>query len=113
MLAFLVRRVIGGIVILAIISLITFLLFFAVPGAEVAALSCGKVCTPEPRGLLQRGLGRDKPVIVQSLFSMGVISAGRQIGDTSCSAPCLGYSFANRQPVLETVMNRLPVTLSL
>ena len=84
MLAFLVRRVIGGIVILAIISLITFLLFFAVPGAEVAALSCGKVCTPETMALLQKGLGLDKPVIVQYLIFMGGIFAGRQIGDTYC-----------------------------
>ncbi|GAB3895835.1 ABC transporter permease [Kibdelosporangium lantanae] len=113
MLAFLVRRVIGGIVILAIISLITFLLFFAVPGSEVAALSCGKICTPETMALLQKGLGLDKPVIVQYLIFMGGIFAGRQIGDAYCSAPCLGYSFVNRQPVLETVMNRLPVTVSL
>jgi peptide/nickel transport system permease protein len=113
MLAFLVRRVLGGIVILAIISLITFLLFFAVPGNAVAALSCGKVCTPENMAVISRGLGLDRPVIVQYLIFIGGIFTGRTIGDTYCSAPCLGYSFVNHQPVFQTVMNRLPVTLSL
>jgi peptide/nickel transport system permease protein len=113
MLAFLVRRVLGGIVILAIISLITFLLFFAVPGNEVAALSCGKACTPSAMAEISRGLGLDRPVIVQYFIFVGGIFVGRMIGDNHCSAPCLGYSFVNRQPVFETVMNRLPVTLSL
>ncbi|WP_132123675.1 ABC transporter permease [Actinocrispum wychmicini] len=113
MLAFLVRRVLGGIVILAIISLITFLLFFAVPGSDVAALSCGKTCTPENMALIRRGLGLDKPVIVQYLVFMGGIFATRTIGDNVCTAPCLGYSFVNHQPVLQTVLDRLPVTLSL
>jgi peptide/nickel transport system permease protein len=113
MLAFLVRRVIGGIVILAIISLITFLLFFAVPGNDVAALSCGKTCTPEQAAVIRHSLGLDKPVIVQYLIFMGGIFAGRNIGDAYCPAPCLGYSFVNRQPVLDTVADRLPVTLSL
>jgi peptide/nickel transport system permease protein len=113
MLAFLVRRVLGGIVILAVISLITFLLFFAVPGSDVAALSCGKACTPSTMDQIRRGLGLDRPILVQYLIFVGGIFAGRTIGDTYCSAPCLGYSFVNRQPVFETVMNRLPVTLSL
>ncbi len=113
MLAFLVRRVLGGIVILAIISLITFLLFFAVPGSEVAALSCGKACTPAIMEEIRHSLGLDKPVLVQYAIFMGGIFGGRLIGDTYCSAPCLGYSFVNRQPVFQTVADRLPVTLSL
>jgi peptide/nickel transport system permease protein len=113
MLAFLVRRVLGGIAILAVISLITFLLFFAVPGNEVAALSCGKACTPALMDEIRRGLGLDRPVWLQYLVYVGGIFGGRMIGEQQCSAPCLGYSFVNRQPVFETVMNRLPVTLSL
>jgi peptide/nickel transport system permease protein len=113
MLAFLVRRVLGGILILAIITLITFLLFFAVPGNDVAALSCGKVCTPATMDEIRRGLGLDKPIWEQFFIYIVGIFGGRTIGDQYCSAPCLGYSFVNRQPVFETVMNRLPVTNSL
>jgi peptide/nickel transport system permease protein len=113
MLAFLVRRVLGALVILVIISAITFLLFFAVPGNEVAALSCGRACTPALIDEIKRGLGLDQPIWQQYLTYIGGIFGGRMIGSTLCEAPCLGYSFVNRQPVWDTVIDRLPVTLSL
>jgi peptide/nickel transport system permease protein len=31
----------------------------------------------------------------------------------NCDAPCLGYSFVNREPVLATILDRFPTTLSL
>jgi peptide/nickel transport system permease protein len=113
MLAFLVRRVLGAVVILLIISAVTFLLFFAVPGNEVAALSCGKSCTPPVVAEIRADLGLDHPVWQQYLTYLGGIFTGRSIGDNVCSAPCLGYSFVNRQPVWDTVVSRLPVTVSL
>ncbi|SDY97274.1 peptide/nickel transport system permease protein [Amycolatopsis xylanica] len=113
MLAFLARRVLGAVVILLIISAITFLLFFAVPGNEVAALSCGKSCTPVLVEQIRRDLGLDQPVWQQYLVFIGGIFAGRVIGDKPCDAPCLGYSFVNKEPVLDTVLDRLPVTISL
>lgn len=45
MFRFLVRRTIGALVILLIISAITFWLFYAVP-RDPAMMSCGKNCTP-------------------------------------------------------------------
>jgi peptide/nickel transport system permease protein len=30
-----------------------------------------------------------------------------------CDAPCLGYSFQNREPVLSTILDRFPTTISL
>jgi peptide/nickel transport system permease protein len=113
MLAFLVRRILGSLVILLIITALTFLLFFAVPGNEVAALSCGKVCTPAIMAEIRRDLGLDQPVWQQFFVYVAGIFAGRTIGDKACDAPCLGYSFVNKQPVWDTVMDRLPVTLSL
>ncbi|MCE7002603.1 ABC transporter permease [Kibdelosporangium philippinense] len=113
MLVFLVRRVLGAIVILLVISAITFLLFFAVPGNEVAALSCGKVCTPALIDEIRRSLGLDQPIWQQYLTYLGGIFAGRMIGSQMCDAPCFGYSFVNKQPVFQTVADRLPVTLSL
>jgi len=113
MLAFLVRRLLGAAVILLIISAVTFLLFFAVPGNEVAALSCGKSCTPPVVAEIRADLGLDHPVWQQYLTYLGGIFAGRAIGDNACHAPCLGYSFVNKQPVWDTVVGRLPVTVSL
>jgi peptide/nickel transport system permease protein len=113
MLAFLTRRLLGAVVILLIISAVTFLLFFAVPGNEVAALSCGKSCTPAVMAGIRHDLGLDHPVWQQYLTYLGGIFAGRVIGDNACNAPCLGYSFVNKQPVWDTVVSRLPVTVSL
>jgi peptide/nickel transport system permease protein len=113
MLAFLVRRVLSALVILAIICALTFLLFFAVPGNEVAALSCGKVCTPEMMASIRSDLGLDQPIWQQFFVYVGGIFTGRSIGEKACDAPCLGYSFVNKQPVWDTVVDRLPVTVSL
>jgi len=113
MLAFLARRLLGAVVILLIISAVTFLLFFAVPGNEVAALSCGKSCTPAIMEGIRHDLGLDHPVWQQYLTYLGGIFGGRVIGDNACNAPCLGYSFVNKQPVWDTVVSRLPVTVSL
>jgi peptide/nickel transport system permease protein len=113
MLAFLARRLLGAVVILLIISAVTFLLFFAVPGNEVAALSCGKSCTPAIMEGIRQDLGLDHPVWQQYLTYLGGIFGGRVIGDNACNAPCLGYSFVNKQPVWDTVVSRLPVTVSL
>lgn len=113
MLRFLTRRVIGAAVILVIISGVTFFLFFVIP-ADPARLACGKVCPPETLAQARHNLGLDQPVVVQFVSWLGGIFVGRDypgLGD--CPAPCLGYSFVNRAPVFETIIDRLPVTIAL
>ncbi|TGN81449.1 ABC transporter permease [Streptomyces bauhiniae] len=113
MLRFLVRRVFGALVILLIISAVTFWLFYAIP-RDPATMSCGKNCTPDMLAQVRHNLGIDHPVPVQYWYWIKGIFVGRSYGDFGdCSAPCLGYSFANREPVLGTIMDRLPLTLSL
>ncbi|MEU4108777.1 MULTISPECIES: ABC transporter permease [unclassified Streptomyces] len=113
MLRFLVRRVFGALVILLIISAVTFWLFYAIP-RDPATMSCGKNCTPEMLAQVRHNLGIDHPVPVQYWYWIKGIFVGRSYGDFGdCSAPCLGYSFANREPVLGTILDRLPLTLSL
>ncbi|MEU6384641.1 ABC transporter permease [Streptomyces bauhiniae] len=113
MLRFLVRRVFGALVILLIISAVTFWLFYAIP-RDPATMSCGKNCTPDMLAQVRHNLGIDHPVPVQYWYWIKGIFVGRSYGDFgNCNAPCLGYSFANREPVLGTIMDRLPLTLSL
>ncbi|TLS41705.1 ABC transporter permease [Streptomyces montanus] len=113
MLRFLVRRVSGAVVILLIISAVTFWLFYAIP-RDPALMSCGKNCTPEALAQIRHNLGIDKPIPVQYWDWLVGIFAGREYsGYGFCHAPCLGYSFANREPVFGTIMDRLPLTLSL
>ncbi|MEV6555712.1 ABC transporter permease [Nocardia sp. NPDC051756] len=113
MLAFLTRRILGGILILLIICAITFVMFYVAPGNNVARLACGKSCSPELIAAVAHQLGVDQPVWKQFLDYLGGIFTGRTIADTYCSAPCLGYSFHNHRPVLDTILDRIPVTFSL
>ncbi|MCQ4080177.1 ABC transporter permease [Streptomyces sp. RB6PN25] len=112
MLRFLVRRVLGAIVILLLISAVTYFLFFALP-ADPAALSCGKNCNPQTLALIRKNLGLDEPVPVQYWQYMIGIFLGRNMTIGHCSAPCFGYSFASQQPVWSTLMNRYPTTVTL
>ncbi|MDI2132044.1 ABC transporter permease [Yinghuangia seranimata] len=112
MLRFLVRRLLGAALILFIVVTATFFLFFAIPD-DPARLSCGKTCTPETLHAIRANLGLDESVPMQYWHYLTGIFAGRDFGDTHCEAPCLGYSFVNHEPVLDTLMDRFPTTLSL
>ncbi|MEV0968674.1 ABC transporter permease [Microtetraspora glauca] len=113
MLRFLTRRSLGAAFILLIVAAVTFFLFFAVPG-DPARLACGKVCPPETLAQARHNLGLDQPIFVQFVEWFFGIFAGREYeGLGHCPAPCLGYSFVNREPVFSTIVDRLPVTISL
>jgi peptide/nickel transport system permease protein len=112
MLRFLVRRVLGAIVILVLISAITYFLFFALP-TDPARLSCGKVCTPQTLALIRHNMGLDEPIPVQYWHYMVGLFFGRQMFFGHCSAPCFGYSFASQQPIWDILKDRYPTTLTL
>ena len=112
MLPFLIRRTLGAIVILILISAFTFFLFFAVP-QDPALLACGKNCTPDALAVIHKNLGLDKPVPVQYWEFMTGIVAGRDFAVGHCDAPCFGVSFHNKQMVWDTIMDRFPLTVSL
>lgn len=99
-------------VILLIISAVTFFLFYAVP-RDPAMLACGKNCTPDALEIIRKNMGIDKPVPVQYWQFMIGIFAGRDFAQGACPAPCFGYSFANQEPVWQTVVDRFPTTVSL
>lgn len=112
MLRFLVRRSLGAVAILLVISAVTFFLFYAVP-RNPALLSCGKVCTKENLAIVEHNLGLDMPLTTQYWEYMVGIFLGRDLPAGHCPAPCLGYSWVNDEPVWNTILDRLPVTLSL
>jgi peptide/nickel transport system permease protein len=112
MLRFLVRRSLGAMVILLIISAVTFFLFYAVP-RDPAMLACGKNCTPDALEVIRKNMGIDEPIPMQYWHFMVGIFAGRTFAQGACPAPCFGYSFANQEPVWDTILDRFPTTVSL
>jgi peptide/nickel transport system permease protein len=120
MINFILRRVVTSLVLMIIISMVTFGVFFMVPklaGTNPAELYVGKSATPADVAATGRKLGLDQPVYVQyGRFVKGIV-AGRDFDNgpdkTHCAAPCFGYSFRNDRPVWPLLLDRLPVTISL
>ncbi|UZJ29751.1 ABC transporter permease [Streptomyces endophytica] len=111
MLQFLLRRTFGAVVILVLLSAFTFFVFFG--AGDPAAMSCGKNCTADNIALIHQNLGLDKPLTTQYWDWLVGIFAGRDYSIGHCSAPCFGYSFATKQDVWSTLIDRLPTTASL
>lgn len=99
--AYLIRRLAWCVVVLVVVSAVTFTIFFAVPGRP-AELIAGKYATPATVALIEKRLGLDRPKPVQ--FAQFVWRAAR--GDW-------GYSYVSQQPVLGTILTAFPKTLSL
>ena len=124
MFAYVIRRLFIGVILLLVMSLVTFVLFFASP-VDPGRYACGKNCSPAQIKQTNKALGYDKPVVEQwTDFLKGVV-AGRQYPDdpelraaapqlvTDCPAPCLGYSVVNTTTVNEEIKEAFPVSLSL
>ena len=124
MIPYVVRRVIAGLLLIIVMSLVTFMLFFAGP-TEPALFACGRGCTPERLATTEKALGYDKPAVVQwGKFMEGVVK-GRDFPDdpaikkshpetiAHCPAPCLGHSTLSNANVRDLIKNAFPVSASL
>ena len=116
MVPYILRRMTLMAAMLFILSIVTFLLFNAVP-TDPAMLTCGKTCTPEIVAANRIRLGLDQPLITQYINWIQGIFAGRTYGSGTqtfdCNAPCLGYSFRNGEEVTAMIVRALPVTFFL
>ncbi|GAA4675161.1 ABC transporter permease subunit [Streptomyces chumphonensis] len=112
MLRFLIRRLSSAFVILILISAFTFLIFFAAP-RDPAVLACGKNCTEAAKDIIRDNLGLNDPIAQQYWEFMRGIVMGRDFSVGRCDAPCLGVSFNTDLMVWDTIVDRLPLTLSL
>jgi peptide/nickel transport system permease protein len=122
-LAYVIRRVVAGVVLLLVVTLVTFGIFFLVPKLagqttdQLATQYVGRDPSPAAVAAVEKSLGLGDPVLVQyGRFVKGIVAgADYQFGPTKehCPAPCFGYSFKNHQPVWPLLVDRIPVTLSL
>ncbi|MDH4159343.1 MAG: ABC transporter permease [Actinomycetota bacterium] len=128
---YIARRLLAMVGMLFGLSIITFLLFSALP-ADPARLTCGKSCTPEIVEANRVRLGLDQPLAVQYGRFMVAIPCGRiypttgpilqcpalsgetatEAGTFMCDPICLGYSFRQGETVTNLIVEALPVTLS-
>jgi peptide/nickel transport system permease protein len=121
--AYIVRRVFAAILLLVVVTMITFAIFFLVPRiagettTQLAAQYVGRDPSPEALAAVKKNLGFDQPLYQQWWEFAHGIFAGRTFRygpDASvCNAPCFGYSFKSHLPVWPEITSRLPVTVSL
>jgi peptide/nickel transport system permease protein len=100
---YVVRRLLWGVVLLALVSVVTFLLFYVLPSADPAQLRAGRNATPETIAQIRRSLGLDEPLPTQYwTFLKGLVLHFD-----------LGYSYYSGASVTSLIAARLPATLSL
>ncbi|MCF0093905.1 ABC transporter permease [Micromonospora sp. NPDC049114] len=112
---FLIKRLLSATLTLFAVSVLTFLMFFALPRDPVTGM-CPKNCNPERLERVRDDLGLNDPLISQYAGYMKGIVTGRDLGSAQggrCDAPCLGWSYVSNEAVSDTIARVLPVTLSI
>lgn len=94
-------RVLSAIPVLFVVSLVTFLIIWLVPG-DVASQIAGPSATADELEAIRQRLGIDRPIWERGLAWYGNLLRGD-----------LGESYILNRSVLDAVLERLPVTLSL
>jgi peptide/nickel transport system permease protein len=101
MTAYIIRRILGILPVLFLISVIVFTLTALIPG-DPATVILGTMATPERVAATQARLGLDQPIYVRYLLWLSAILQGD-----------LGTSVLDRQSVLLHLQRTIPVTLEL
>ncbi|WP_329014495.1 ABC transporter permease [Micromonospora rifamycinica] len=112
---FLLKRLFSATLTLFAVSVLSFLMFFALPRDPVSGM-CPKNCTPERLERVRQELGLRDPLLSQYAGYMKGIVTGRDLGSAQggrCDAPCLGWSYVANEAVSDTIARVLPVTLSI
>ena len=106
---YLIRRVLFMILVLFVVSLITFIIFVKLPASDPARRAAGRQTTPENVEAARHAFGLDRPLYVQyGRFAKGLIPwPGLFLNED------VYYSYTNFVPVKEEIFSRLPVTITL
>ena len=96
---YLVRRLLWIVVVLFCVSIITFLLAFAVPGDPAKSIA-GVHATPEMLERIRAELGLDKPVYEQYWIYLTNLLHGD-----------MGFSYVTQRPVAQSIIERFPATV--
>lgn len=123
MVTFIIRRLIGTVFLLIVVSMITFAIFFLIPklagqnAYQLASQYVGRNPTRSAILQVEAKLGLNDPIYLQyGRFLRGIVvgehyTSGPSV--TYCPPPCFGYSFRTQLPVWPQMMSDVPVTLSL
>jgi peptide/nickel transport system permease protein len=100
---YIIRRLLWGVLLLIVISMLTFLVFFTLPSADPALLRAGRQPTPELVASIKKTLRLDQPIYVQYWTYMKALVLHFDFG----------HSYQNNVSVRSEVFSRLPATAGL
>ena len=101
MVTYVIRRLFQLVLVLIGVTVITFIIMFAIPG-DPARLLAGKAPTPEKIAAIREQLGLDRPLYVQYGKFVGRLAHGD-----------LGDSYQLQRPVTEMIRENAPNTIQL
>jgi len=101
MLSYSIKRLLAILPVLFLVSMMAFLLIHLVPG-DPAANILGPFAPKEEIQLLRHKLGLDQPVLIQYISWLKQVVQGE-----------MGESITTGRPVLEMILTRLPLTLTI
>ena len=97
----LARQLVRLVVVLFCVTLLTYMIVNILPG-DVAIMILGNLATPQDIAGLRADLGLDRPMLVRYFDWLGSALSGD-----------LGRSYRNGEPVVQAILDRLPVSLQL
>jgi peptide/nickel transport system permease protein len=103
MVRYIIRRLLWVVVMLIVLSFVTFLIFYVLPSADPAVLRVGRAPNPRLIAHIRQALGLDKPFWVQYWDYVKAIILHFDFS----------YSYEFEQPVKTLIFNGLPATISL
>jgi peptide/nickel transport system permease protein len=105
---YIVRRLLWVVVVVLVVTAITYVVFFVMPSSDPAVTFAGKNPTPEQIEEVRHQFGLDKPVPIQYATFLKHVFLGDQYG-----WPGLGFSYSTRSPVKDQFFDRVLVTVQL
>ncbi len=103
MLRYIIRRVLWGVLLLILVSALTFVLFRVLPTGEPARLRAGRSASPKVIAEIRVDLGLNRSLFEQFWLYMKGIFLHFD----------LGFSYYSNAPVKGLIVDRLPATISL
>ena len=100
---YIARRLAGMVLLLILVSGVTFLVFYVFPSTDPAVLRAGRQPTPGSIAAIREDLGLDRPLIVQFGDYIWRVFAYQDFG----------RSYVSNADVLEQILDNLPATISL
>jgi peptide/nickel transport system permease protein len=100
---FVIRRLLWALLLLLVVSFVTFLIFTKLPSTDPVLLRAGRNPTPGVIAAIRENLGLDKPFFVQYWLYLKPLVTHFDFGN----------SYLQNLPVRQLIFDRMPATISL